>query len=226
MDQPVLDPGHVGTSLERLYPDAACELRAKDPWELLVAAILSARAHDVQVNKVMAVFTEHFVGPEAVAGVDHRDLEPVLRQVPLFRQKARAIVEAARAIVRLHGGKVPQSMADLAALPGVGRKTAAVVLGNAFGIPAIAADTHVQRIAHRFGWTPSEHPTHAETALADRFPAHRWVRLCHQFIRLGRDCCKRVSPRCERCPFATACPRQGVAAEKAKPRDAKRTLEG
>ncbi len=213
MDRAILDPETIGAELDRLYPDASCELHARDPWELLVAAILSARASDVQVNKVMAVLTEHFTGPEAIARVDHRDLEPVLRHVTLYRQKARAIVEAARAIVRLHHGEVPQSMADLAALPGVGRKTAAVVLGNAFGIPAIAADTHVQRAAYRFAWITAEHPRHAELALAERFPAHRWVRLCHQLIRLGRDFCKRVAPKCTKCPFARTCPRQGLGTD-------------
>ncbi|MBA3710693.1 MAG: endonuclease III [Planctomycetes bacterium] len=214
MDRAVIEPEHVGAELERRYPEASCELHARDPWELLVAAILSARASDVQVNKVMAVLTEHFAGPEAIAAIDHRDLQPVLRHVTLYRQKARAIVEAARAIVRLHHGVVPASMADLAALPGVGRKTAAVVLGNAFGIPAIAADTHVQRIVYRLGWTASEHPRHAETALADRFAPHRWVRLCHQLIRLGRDSCKRLNPKCASCPFAPACPKQGVGASR------------
>jgi endonuclease III len=210
---PVIEPERVDAALERLYPEASCELLAKDPWELLVAAILSARAHDLQVNKVMAVLTEHFVDPSSFAALDHRDLEPLLRHLPLYRQKARAIVEAARAVLRLHGGQVPQDMAALSALPGVGRKTAAVVLGNAFGIPAIAADTHVQRIAHRWGWTAEEHPGHAETALAERFPPKRWVRLCHQLIRLGRDCCRRVEPKCERCPFAASCPRRGVASK-------------
>lgn len=204
------DPARVGEVLDRLWPDAACELRARDPWELLVAAILSARTHDIQVNKVMAVLTEHFASPEALARVDHRDLEPVLRHLPLYPQKARAVVEAARAVVRLHGGKVPASMADLAALPGVGRKTAAVVLGNAFGIPAIAADVHVQRVARRVGWAAREHPLEAEHALAERFPPHRWVRLCHQIIRLGREHCRRVGPKCERCPLAADCPRRGV----------------
>jgi endonuclease-3 len=211
MTPPACEPGPVGSALERLYPGAVCELRAQGPWELLVAAILSARAHDAQVNKVMAVLTEHYLGPDALAALDHRDLAPLLRHLPLYNQKARAIVEAARAVLRHHGGRVPNDFAALAALPGVGRKTAAVVLGNAFGVPAIAADTHVQRIAHRLGWTASEHPADAEAALAGRFPPARWVRLCHQFIRFGRDVCRRAEPRCARCPLADACPRQGLA---------------
>lgn len=200
----------IGAALQAAYPDAHCELLARDPWELLVAAILSARTTDVQVNKVMAVLTEHYLGPQVIAELDHRELDRVVRHVPLHRQKSRAIVEAARAILRLHNGKVPETSEALSALPGVGRKTAAVVLGNAFGIPAIAADVHVQRIVHRLGWTEREHPGEAEDALIRRFPPQQWVQLCHQLIRLGRDCCRRLKPRCERCPLAKSCARQGV----------------
>jgi endonuclease-3 len=202
----------IGRALVAAYPEARCELNARTPWELLVAAILSARATDFQVNKVMAVLNEHYTGPQSFAVLDHRDLQRAVRQVPLFRQKARAIVEAARAVVRLHHGRVPESSEALVRLPGVGRKTAAVVLGNAFGIPAVAADVHVQRIVHRLGWTTQEHPLLAERALTARFPPHQWVPLCHQLIRLGRDCCRRLKPRCARCPLAAWCPRQGVDA--------------
>jgi len=207
----------VGEVLARVYPDARCELLARDPWELLVAAILSARSTDFQVNRVMAVLNEHYVGPAAYAALDHRDLERVVRHVPLFRQKARAIVEAARAVVRLHGARVPEGLGPLSTLPGVGRKTAAVVMGNAFGIPAIAADVHVQRVVHRLGWCAAEHPAQAEAALAARFPPLQWVRLCHQLIRLGRDCCRRLKPRCARCPLAAFCPRQGVEGAERRP---------
>jgi endonuclease-3 len=205
----------VGDTLGRVYPDARCELLARDPWELLVAAILSARSTDFQVNRVMAVLNEHYVGPAAFAALDHRDLERVVRHVPLFRQKARAIVEAARAVVRFHGARVPEGMGPLSTLPGVGRKTAAVVMGNAFGVPAIAADVHVQRVVHRLGWCAAEHPGQAEAALAARFPPQQWVRLCHQLIRLGRDCCRRLKPRCARCPLSAFCPRQGVEGQSA-----------
>lgn len=204
------DPHLVAAALDRHWPDAACELLARDPWELLVAAILSARTSDVQVNKVMAGLTEHLVGPVGVAIMDHRDLELVIKRVPLYRQKARAIVEAARAIVRHHGGEVPRDAAALTALPGVGRKTAAVVLGNAFGIPAVAADVHVTRLAWRLGWTADENPRAAEAALQERLPEIDWVRRCHQLIRLGRELCKRSQPRCSRCPLAPTCERRGV----------------
>ena len=201
----------VGTALAVAYPDARCELFARDPWELLVATILSVRTHDVQVNKVMAVLCEHLTGVAAYAALDHKELERLIRKVPLFTQKARAIVESARAVMRLHRGRVPDNSAALHALPGVGRKVAAVVLGNAFGIPAIAADVHVTRIVFRLGWISREHPLDAEKYLATHFPPQHWVQLCHQCIRLGRDCCRRTQPRCGRCPVAACCQRQGLA---------------
>jgi endonuclease III len=204
------DPDRISAALYRSYPGARCELLVRDPWELLVAAILSARTSDVQVNKVMAVLCEHYCGPEAYASLDYRDLARVIAKVPLYQQKARAIVEAARAVISRHGGNVPDSMKELAALPGVGRKTAAVVLGNAFGIPAIAADVHVQRIVKRLGWTERENPIDAEQAIAQRYPPHHWVQLCHQLIRLGREHCRSVNPKCSTCPFAAECPKNGV----------------
>jgi endonuclease-3 len=204
------DPIVVAAVLDRHWPDAACELQARDPWELLVAAILSARATDTQVNKVMAVLNERLVGPAAYAVLAPRELVKALRSLPLYPQKARAVVEAARAVLRRHGGQVPRQRAALAMLPGVGAKTAAVVVGNAFAVPAIAADTHVMRLTQRLGWTTREHPRDAETALVDRFPPERWVRLCHQMIRCGREFCRRQHPRCTGCPLAETCPRQGI----------------
>ncbi len=199
----------VDRILAETWPDAACELQATDPWQLLVAVILSARTTDIQVNKAMAVLNEHLLGVYAYAELDQRELEPLIRHLPLFRQKARAIVEAARALMRTGGG-VPASIDALATLPGVGRKTACVVAGNAFGVPAVGADTHVQRIVYRLGWTPREHPLEAERAVMARLPPGRWVQICHQSIRLGREFCRRIKPRCERCPLAMACPKQGV----------------
>lgn len=204
------DAAEVDRILAETWPDAACELQAKDSWQLLVAVILSARAADVQVNKAMAVLNEHLIGVYAYAELDHRELEPLIRHLPLFRQKARAIVEAARALMR-RGGGVPASIDELAQLPGVGRKTACVVAGNAFGIPAVGADTHVQRLAYRLGWTEREHPLEAERAFMAHLPPGRWVQICHQSIRLGREFCRRIKPRCERCPLAATCPKQGVA---------------
>jgi len=202
----------VAHVLDTHFPDARCDLNAKDAWELLIAAILSVRATDPQVNKALAVLLEHFASPEALAAADPRHVAPFIRGLPLFQQKARALTEMARRIVRDHGGAVPRDGDALRALPGVGRKVAAVVLGNAFGTPAIAADTHVCRIAHRLGWIASEDPLAAEQALAERFPAAEWVRRCHQLIRLGRTWCKRTQPRCGACALNATCPRRGVAA--------------
>ncbi|GDY11241.1 endonuclease III [Planctomycetota bacterium] len=204
------DPAVVAAALDRHWPDASCELFARDAWELLVAAILSARATDTQVNKVMAVLNERLVGPAAYAVLAPRELVKPLRSLPLYPQKARAVVEAARAVLRRHNGQVPRQRAALATLPGVGPKTAAVVVGNAFAVPAIAADTHVMRLSHRLGWANREHPREAETALVDRFPPERWVKLCHQLIRCGREFCRRQNPRCAGCPLALTCPRQGL----------------
>jgi endonuclease-3 len=183
---------------------------ATDPWELTVAAILSARTTDTQVNKVMATLGEHLVGIDAYARLEADALQALIRRLPLHGQKARAIVEAARAIIRHHHGRVPEDLAHLAALPGLGRKTAAVVAGNAFGVPAVAADVHVCRAVRRLGWIGEEQPRAAEAALRARFAPARWVRLCHQLIRLGRDHCRRQRPWCSTCPLAATCPRQGV----------------
>lgn len=205
------DPTIVARALAEAWPDARCELLAADPWELLVAAILSARCTDERVNQAMAVLNEHVVGPAAYALLAPGELGESLRRLPLHEQKARAIVEAARQVCARHGGRVPADAVELAALPGVGRKVAAVVLGNAFGRPAVAADVHVTRIAHRLGWIPREEARLAEEAVAQRLPSDTWVVACHRLIRLGREHCRPKRPWCSRCPLADTCPRQGVA---------------
>lgn len=204
------DPASVDRLLAEHWPDAACELQAADPWQLLVAVILSARTSDVRVNQVMAVLNEHYVGPQACADLDPRELENIIRKVPLFRQKARSICEAARAVVYSHGGAVPDTAEALMGLAGVGRKTAAVVLGNAFDQPAVAADVHVQRVVRRFGWTLGVDANEAESAVSESLPEDRWVQACHQMIRLGREHCRPVKPFCSRCPLADVCPKIDV----------------
>lgn len=200
----------VDALLQRHWPEARCELQAATPWELLVAVICSTRAADERVNQIMAVLHEHVLGPATLADADPRDWYPLLRRLPFYKQKARAICEAARAIHYRHGGRVPRDPAALRALAGVGRKTAAVVLGNAFGMPAVAADRHVIRVVHRWGWIPGEQALLAERAVERRLPEDRWVQACHQMIRLGREHCRPVKPYCSRCPCASICPRQGV----------------
>ncbi|NRA39870.1 MAG: endonuclease III, partial [Planctomycetes bacterium] len=171
---------------------------------------LSARTSDVRVNQVMAVLTEHFVGPESYADLAPMEIESFVKSVPLYRQKSRYIVEAARHICyRLHG-EIPQNVEALSQLPGVGRKTAAVVVGNAFGVPAVAADQHVQRIAMRVGWCKSENALRAEQVIEKLFLPEQWVLLCHQLIRLGRDCCRPRNPWCSRCPIAEHCQKNNL----------------
>ena len=196
--------------LAQSWPDAQCELIARDPWDLLVAVILSARTSDDRVNQVMAVLTEHYVGPEAFADMDPRELELHINRVPLYQNKARYIVESARMIVYRLGGEVPNDMETLQTLPGVGRKTAAVVLGNAFKVPAVAADVHVQRVVQRLAWSANEDPKIVEQAVMDLIPRESWVVFCHQLIRLGREACRPKHPWCSRCPLQELCPQQGV----------------
>jgi endonuclease-3 len=201
----------VSAALDERWPEARCELLARDPWELLVAVILSARTADARVNQVMAVLNEHFTGVEAYQDLDPRALGSFLARLPLHRQKARAITEAARYILYRCDGTVPRSIDELVRIPGVGRKTAAVVAGNAFNHPAVAADSHVQRIAHRLGWAIRADAVVAEAAIEAAFERADWVRRCHQLIRLGRDCCRPMRPWCSRCPVAGTCPQVGVS---------------
>jgi len=200
----------VVSLLGRAYPEARCELDADGAWELLVAAICSARTPDARVNEVLPGVRERFAAMHDCAAADRHELEGALRRLPLFRQKARAINEAARYCLRVHGGEVPATLETLVRIPGVGRKTAAVVVGNHFGVPAIAADVHVQRAVRRWAWAERENPHDAERAIAGRIPPHYWVELCHQTVRLGRDCCRPLRPWCSRCPLADQCPQAGV----------------
>ena len=199
----------VMLGLAETWPDAVCELLAKDPWELLVAVILSARTSDERVNQVMANFTEHYIGPCPIADMDPHELEPMIKSVPLYQQKARYIVESARMLVYKYDGEMPRDLKTLQLFPGVGRKTAAVVLGNAFNIPTIAADVHVQRIAARLSWSRVD-PDDAERSISERVPEQHWVTFCHQLIRLGRAFCRPKRPWCSRCPIQEFCPQHDV----------------
>lgn len=198
-------------ALRMNWPDARCELLARDPWDLLVAVILSSRTSDERVNQVMAVLTEHFVGPAAYASLDPHELEPMIDRVPFYSQKARSIVESARMIETHYNGEVPADPQELQRLPGVGAKTAAVVLGNAFGIPAVAVDVHVQRVAQRLGWTSVDaDPRSIEHTIMTTIDPQHWVQLCHRMIRLGRAHCRPKRPWCSRCPLHDTCRQQGV----------------
>ncbi len=196
--------------LKRTYPEAHCALNFSTPFELLVATILSAQCTDVRVNLVTEALFKKYPGPRAFAEADLSGLEEDIRSTGFFRNKAKNLVACARAIIADHCGQVPRSLAELTALPGVGRKTANVVLGTAFGIPGMVVDTHVKRIAGRLGWTRQSDPVKIERDLCALLPRAKWIETGHVLIHHGRQICKAPVPLCSSCPVEALCPRIGV----------------
>ena len=196
--------------LSEAYPDARCELDYRTPFELLVATVLSAQSTDVRVNMVTPVLFERWGTPQAMAGADRDELEAVIRSTGFFRNKAAALLGLSRAIVDQHDGETPVEMAELVALPGVGRKTANVVRGHAFGLPAITTDTHVLRVGKRLGWTASTVPEKVETDIGQLFDPRDWTRVSDTLIFHGRRCCHARKPACGACPVAPLCPSYGA----------------
>ncbi|MDP1603447.1 MAG: endonuclease III, partial [Legionella sp.] len=193
--------------LNRHYPAAGCSLAFSTPLELLVATILSAQCTDERVNKVTPTLFSRYPGAAAYAAAASADIEQEIRSTGFFRNKAANIVAAAARIVARHGGEVPRTIEELTALPGVGRKTANVVLGNAFEIPGIVVDTHVGRIAARLGLTKASDPVKIEFDLMPLIPRERWVRFSHQLIAHGRAICRAPRPLCAVCFLdAALCP--------------------
>lgn len=201
--------------VERLaeeYPDASCELDFRSPWELLVATVLSAQSTDVRVNMVTPELFDRWPEPEDLAEAPRDAVEGVIRSVGMFRQKASALREAARMVAEDHAGEVPARMEDLTALPGVGRKTAKVVLGEGFGIAAgVTVDTHVRRLAHRLGLTALDDPEKIADEIEDLIPRKEWIRFSTRLILHGRRVCSARKPRCEACVLDEVCPKVGVA---------------
>lgn len=194
------------------YPDAACELDFRSPWELLVATVLSAQSTDVRVNRVTPALFERWPEPKDFAESQQGDVEDVIRSVGMFRQKASSLRKTARTVVENHAGEVPARMEDLIAFPGVGRKTAKVVLGEGFGIAAgVTVDTHVRRLAQRLGLTVVEDPEKIAAELEDLIPRDQWIRFSTRLILHGRRVCAARSPRCDGCVLAPVCPKTGVA---------------
>lgn len=196
--------------LEELYPDARCALEYGNPWQLLVATILSAQCTDRQVNIVTRDLFPRFPDPNSLAAAGQQEVEELIRSTGFFRNKAKNLIACARQVVARHEGEVPDNMADLVALPGVGRKTANVVLGNAFDVPGLAVDTHVKRLARRLGWTSHRDPERIESDLCRVLPRTRWTLTSHLLIHHGRNLCKAQRPVCSRCPVRPLCPRIGV----------------
>ena len=195
--------------LERLmakYPDAHCELDHRNAFELLGATILSAQCTDVRVNMVTPVLFARYPDAASLAAAEQEDVEAIIRTTGFFRAKAKSLVGMAKALTEQHHGEVPRSIAELVPLPGVGRKTANVVLGNAFDInEGIVVDTHVQRLARRLGLTREPDPVGIEKALMPLFPQARWALLSHLLIWHGRRRCFARKPDCGRCVVAEVC---------------------
>ena len=197
--------------LEREYPDAECALDHRNPYELLVATILSAQCTDKRVNMVTPALFEKYPDPQAMSVARPETLEEMIKSTGFFRNKSKSLLGMSNAVVDKHGGTVPRTMDELVALPGVGRKTANVVLGNAFGTnEGVVVDTHVSRLSQRLRLTKHTDPVKIEQDLIGLFPRERWTMLSHLLISHGREICDARKPLCERCVVNNLCPSSRV----------------
>ncbi|MEV6266340.1 endonuclease III [Kribbella sp. NPDC051936] len=196
--------------LTETYPDAHCELDFTNPLELLVATILSAQTTDVTVNKVTPALFAKYPTAQAYAEADRDEMEAILKPTGFFRAKTNSVIKLGQALVDDYDGVVPNKLDELVKLPGTGRKTANVVLGNAFGIPGITVDTHFGRLVRRFGWTAEEDPVKVEHIIGELFPKKDWTMLSHRLIFHGRRRCHAKKPACGACPIAQWCPSYGA----------------
>ncbi len=195
--------------LAATYPDARSELDFDSPFQLLVVTVLSAQTTDRRVNAVRPRLFAAYPDPAAMAGADRADLEEILKPTGFFRAKTEAVLKLSQALVERHDGQVPARLVDLVALPGVGRKTANVVLGNAFGIPGITVDTHFGRLSRRLGFSEETDPVKVEHEVGALFPKKDWTMLSHHLIWHGRRVCHSRRPACGACPVARWCPSYG-----------------
>ncbi len=210
MSRARLDFPKVRRALARAYPQADCELRHEGPLQLLVATILSAQCTDRRVNLVTPELFRRFPDARALAGAPPGALEKLIHSTGFFRAKAKSIRSACKDILERYDGKVPGTQTQLLTLRGVGRKTANVVLGHAFGIPGITVDTHVGRISRLLGWTRQTDPVKVEKDLMRLWPQPEWTTLSQRIIWHGRRCCFARKPDCPRCPLAVWCPSRRV----------------
>ncbi len=194
------------SELDKLFPQATCALQHKDPWQLLVATILSAQCTDERVNKVTPELFTKYPTMQDLANASQEELAQDIRSTGFFNNKSRSLIGAARRILAEHHGQVPQSMDELLQVPGAARKTANVVLGTAYGIASgVVVDTHVQRISQRLDFTRNTDPVKIEQDLMKIVPNHRWVLFSHQVIHFGRQICIARKPRCASCPLDPVC---------------------
>jgi endonuclease-3 len=201
----------VVKALARAYPDARCALAHCDPYQLLVATILSAQCTDARVNLVTPALFERYPDAARLARATQEDVEALIHSTGFFRAKAKNLRAMAAAVVDRHGGSVPDDLDALTALPGVGRKTANVVLGNAFDVASgVVVDTHVKRLAYRLGLSEGRDPKIIERDLMRVIPSREWVDLSHRLIEHGRKVCVARKPRCSACPLEPLCPKRGV----------------
>lgn len=203
-------PEAINEALARAYPQARCELDFTSPFQLLVATVLSAQSTDRRVNAVTPQLFARFPTPLSLAEADLGEVETIIQPVGFFRTKAAAITGLARRLVDEFDSVVPHTLQELVTLPGVGRKTANVVLGDAFGVPGITPDTHLIRLANRFGWVHSTKPDQVERGVGALFPPAEWVALCHRVIWHGRRCCHARRPACGACVIADLCPSHDI----------------
>ncbi|MFS3127349.1 endonuclease III [Nocardioides sp. Bht2] len=199
----------INRVLGETYPEAHCELDFDNPFELLVVTVLSAQTTDRRVNKARPALFAAYPDAAAMAAADRAHLEELVGPLGFFRAKTESLLKLSQALVTDHDGEVPGRLDDLVKLPGVGRKTANVVLGNAFGIPGITVDTHFGRLVRRFGWTTETDPVKVEFAVGDLFPKRDWTMLSHYVIWHGRRICHAKKPACGACPVAHWCPSFG-----------------
>jgi endonuclease-3 len=200
----------INRELAAIYPDAHCELDFTNPLELLVATILSAQTTDRRVNMVTPILFAKYRTAADYAAADRSEVEQIIQSTGFFRAKTTSLVGLGQALCDRFGGEVPGRLADLVTLPGVGRKTANVVLGNAFGVPGITVDTHFGRLSQRFGWTTQDDPVKIEKEVGDLVPKSEWTMLSHRLIWHGRRVCHARKPACGACGVAASCPSFGI----------------
>ncbi|MEU7485027.1 endonuclease III [Streptomyces sp. NPDC042319] len=213
----------MNRELAEVYPYAHPELDFRNPFELLVATVLSAQTTDLRVNQTTPALFAAYPTPEDMAAADPEALEELIRPTGFFRAKAKSLLGLSAALRDRFGGEVPGRLEDLVTLPGVGRKTANVVLGNAFGVPGLTVDTHFGRLVRRFGWTTQQDPEKVEAEIAEIFPKSEWTMLSHRLIFHGRRVCHSRKPACGACPVAPLCPSYGEG--ETDPEKAKKLLK-
>lgn len=202
--------GRIVRELAKLYPEAPCALHYANPLQLLIATILSAQCTDERVNRITPALFARYPDARAFAEAEPRQLETMIQSTGFFRNKAKNIIACCRQLVDLHDGEVPRTMEELVPLPGVGRKTANVLLSNVFQVPGIPVDTHVGRLSQRMGLSDSADPVKIERDLMALLPRKEWIAFGQRMIYHGRQVCHARKPLCDQCTLAAVCPRRGV----------------